>query len=380
MNYPIGNLSEGTLAEHWNSNKMRNIRRKMISGEKLSECDTCYQLENSKLESYRQSSNRTWKSHMHKISRTQDDGTFEPFELPYLDIRFSNICNLRCRTCSPEFSSKIAAEQKEYSVLNINEINDKVWDDIEQLIPKVEYVYFAGGEPLIMDEHYKMLSSFEKNNHYDVELLYSTNFSTLGKEGVDLPNIWRRFKKVTILASLDDSNKRAEYIRKDLDWNKVLENRKVLREKAPEVDFKINLTLSTLNALSVIDFHREWVNLGLIDVQDFYIKPVLSPLIYNIQIFPDNFKKELRRKYENYINEVKEKYGDASENFCKELKSSLNFLDKQNHSHEIFEQFLKSTTALDEKRGENFLDVFSEWAPLLNSNDSKILKSNARGV
>ena len=108
------------------------------------------------------------------IPTTQEDGTVEEFKMRYFDIRFSNICNFKCRTCGSEFSSQWGAEmQKNFDpkhpiVIHVDDGKGSVLEEVLTHIEHIDLAYFAGGEPLIMPEHYNILKHLYDNTPLEV--------------------------------------------------------------------------------------------------------------------------------------------------------------------------------------------------------------------
>ncbi|NDB30478.1 twitch domain-containing radical SAM protein, partial [archaeon] len=181
--FRMGSLMDESLKQIWNNENMRELRRNMIAGKKSSYCTSCYKEEEIGHGSPRQTFNDTYSKHYKYVKETKEDGTFERFNLVYWDFRLNNICNFKCRMCSPGYSSAWEQEmRKQYNIVGeYPKIDvDMVYQDIEPLYDIVEEIYFAGGEPLISDHHYKILNKLiEKFRNRKVKLAYNTNFSTL---------------------------------------------------------------------------------------------------------------------------------------------------------------------------------------------------------
>jgi radical SAM protein with 4Fe4S-binding SPASM domain len=187
MAYPVGNCRTNSLEEIWNDTPLKKIRQKMLTDRPVSACIRCYEQENSGFFSGRQSANKHHGHHIKKIAETKSDGAVDQFELTYWDIRFSNLCNLSCRSCGHIFSSSWYDDQvklagKEWQDKNkvLNYAGRTKTDMWEQLVPHLDYVeqiYFAGGEPLMMEEHYNILDELERRGRFDVRLIYNTNFT-----------------------------------------------------------------------------------------------------------------------------------------------------------------------------------------------------------
>ena len=162
---PVANTSDMTLAEAFNSDKMKELRRNMLKGTKSDICNFCYDHEENTPHSFRRYSIENFGKHFDEVmSETHTDGTVDNFRMRYYDIRFSNICNFKCRTCGTEFSSQWAIEDRK-SGLNpdgpvIIHVDDDRGDVLSEVIDQIEHIdlaYFAGGEPLITPEHYVIL-------------------------------------------------------------------------------------------------------------------------------------------------------------------------------------------------------------------------------
>ena len=98
------------------------------------------------------------------------------------------------------------------------------------MFDKVEYIHFAGGEPLITDEHYKVLEKLIERGRTDITIRYSTNFNQLKYKKYDVIEMWKHFKHIQLMTSLDDYGDRYNYIRNGGEWNNVIENYKKLKE------------------------------------------------------------------------------------------------------------------------------------------------------
>jgi MoaA/NifB/PqqE/SkfB family radical SAM enzyme len=153
----------------WNSDKLKKIRIDMVSGNKVSGCEVCYLQEDSGRKSNRQQSNEEWAfklgtDHLYKLMDRAiiKNGELD-YSIAYLDLRLGNLCNLKCRMCSPWNSSQIAKEHldlqnrdKEYKLvwdksfgrfnkefLDVQQLfeEDILWDQIIDLIPKLHKVW-----------------------------------------------------------------------------------------------------------------------------------------------------------------------------------------------------------------------------------------------
>jgi organic radical activating enzyme len=371
MKHCIGNTRHNTLEEIWNSSGMREIRVNMLNNQPSSACNNCYEKEQSGFFSGRMSANKHHGHHIDKVRNTKEDGTLDSFEMIYWDIRFSNLCNLSCRSCGHIFSSSWYQDQAQLAggdwksknkVLNYaGRTETDIW---EQLIPHLDYVeqiYFAGGEPLLMEEHYRILEELERRGRFNVRLIYNTNFTHVRLKDRTVFDYWKRFDSVSVGASLDDMGARAEYIRKGTVWADIEHNRRKMLEICPEVDFYISPTLSILNAHNICDFHRYMVDQGLIQPQDLNVNVLQDPVHLRIDIAPEHYKLQLKQKFEQHLQWLRplDTLGRATVGF----ESSINFMMAIDNQ-EYLPKFWQRTQELDHLRNENILDVIPELSAL----------------
>lgn len=373
--HPVGDLRKNTMAEVWNQEPYRNLRKNMVSETKSKECTKCYEQETNGFFSMRNDANRNYGHHVEEISQTQEDGTHPEFKIRYWDVRFSNLCNFRCRSCGPIFSSNWFQDHvkmygkkpdvlgRDMAVIEYTTGNEDTM--IAQMMPHVphlEQVYFAGGEPLIMKEHYLLLEKLIETGKTDVRIQYNTNFSELAFKDKHVFEYWKHFKNVSVGASLDASGARGELIRKGTDWAQAVDNRKRMMAEVPHVDFYISATISAMNVLHVLDFHREWTELGLINAKDFNVNICQSPEWYRIDIFPEDFKNTvIVPAYKRHIAWL-----DPQDNLKRAtngFRSTLNLLQGADQSH-LWPRFVEECTKLDTVRKEDFWATFPELASL----------------
>lgn len=357
--YSYGSLLENNLEEIWNSDPIKNMRLDMMNGVKRPECSECYSCEKVNQHSYRQHLNNEFSNHLNSIDQTKQDGTFEKFNIVYWDFRLSNVCNFKCRTCYEGNSSSWAKENRTVpSILSLDE-DDSVWEKIRDLYPIVEKIYFAGGEPLIMDSHYKILDELIERERFDVELIYTTNFSTLEYRGKSILDYWEKFPNLKISASMDGYDKRGELIRKGLDWNRFVDNVNKFYERFPhhKQQFSVICTLEILNSFSAIDLHKKLYEEGIIkNLDNFQLNFLFYPSYFSVNCLPSTVKKQLLDKISDHILNYLKPKGANTDHFVS--YSKLLLLESKTDQLEIF---VKEIQRIDEIRNENTRDVFPEF-------------------
>ena len=369
--HPVGDLRKNTMAEIWNQDPYQTMRKNMLEDKPCKECNKCYEQEENGFFSMRYDANRNYGHSIEEVENTHNDGTNPEFKIRYWDIRFSNLCNFSCRTCGPVFSSNWFNDHvklynrkpdvlgREMARVEYTAGNEDAM--IEQMLPHIPYleqVYFAGGEPLIMKEHYFMLEQLIEHKKTDVRIQYNTNFSELRYKDKHVFEYWSNFTNVSVGASLDASGARAELMRKGTNWSQAVANRQRMKQEAAHVDFYIAATESALNVLHVLDFHREWVELGLIEPKDFNVNICQDSNWYRVDIYPQEFKEQvLIPAYERHIAWLEPQ--DDLKRATNGFKSVINFMRAQDQSN-LYTKFIAETNKLDKLRGESTWATFPE--------------------
>jgi MoaA/NifB/PqqE/SkfB family radical SAM enzyme len=359
----VGNCRTNTLAEIWTDTPMQKLRADMLTETPNAACTRCYEQEKSGFFSGRKSAN---KHHGHHVKKLEQN----PFEMTYWDIRFSNLCNLKCRSCGHIFSSQWYQDQAKLAGGNWKERNTvlnyagrtetDMWTQLEPHLDYVEQIYFAGGEPLLMEEHYRILDELVKRKRFDVRLIYNTNFTHTDLKGRSVFEYWKQFNSVAVGASLDGQGPRAEYIRKGTNWAVVEQNRRDMLAICPEVDFYISPTLSIMNAWHLPDFHRDWVAKGLIRAQDLNVNILQDPPYYRIDIAPVAYKGLLLSRYREHIEWLHGQ--DPLQRATQGFESAVTFMTATDNTP-LIDTFWRKTQELDSIRKESCLDVIPElWA------------------
>ena len=127
-------------------------------------------------------------------------------------------------------------------------------------------------------------------------------------------------------------------------------------------DLYISPTLSILNAKSLLDFHRQWVETGLIRPQDLNVNILQDPAYYRIDIATPEYKEELSTRYLNHIQWLRE-VGDPLGRATQGFESAITFMNATDNSH-LIPKFWEKTRQLDEIRNESLLSVIPELAVL----------------
>lgn len=361
--FPIGNTQKQSLQEIWNGKELRNIRMNMLQDKPSKECRRCYELEENGMSTLRTGSIGNYAHHWDKVEATSDDGSAGDVNMAYMDIRFSNLCNLKCRSCGPQFSSSWFEDHKithgdpgHPKILQVRDEMKSFMDELDPLLESVERVYWAGGEPLITKEHYNILDKWIAMGKRDVSMDYTTNFTQMYYKKKTAFDYWNKFENVRVAASLDANHARGEYLRKNMVWGEVVQNRRTMIEQCPHVYFELTPTVSVYNVLNLPDFHKEWIEEGLLEPSNIRINILLDPTYMRLSILPPWIKSNVAERYAEHIAYLKQ--FDNIAGVINDYESILNFMEKD-RTDEI-KMFKFKTQRIDNLRQENLLDVFPE--------------------
>jgi hypothetical protein len=370
---PVGKY-EGSLEAVYNSKDMTKIRKNMLANQPTPQCTRCYSLEKNQIHSLRQTANAKYAKHFEKVEKTRPDGSVPEFSMHYLDIRFSNKCSFRCRSCGPGLSSSWYNDQvamfgswNQKQIVSI-EMKEKFWEDIKPSLGQIEEAYFAGGEPLITDEVYEIMDYWLEINHLNVQIGFTTNFSNFNYKTKNIIEYWKKFPRIIVSASLDDSGPRAEYMRKGTNWAKIVENRKQMLELAPEIQFEITPTISVFNIWHFPDFHYEWLEQGLVSDTDMRLNLLTNPASMAINIIHPDKRKPIIEKWIDTLYRIAELRNINLRFYNKTVSGYKSVIHALRHEpyHDLRKEFFERNDLVDKHRNESLYETFPELREILS--------------
>ncbi len=327
--YRYGNMRDvKNINEALNSDQFKKLRLQMMAGEKIKGCIRCYDREvhappsGKEAEQY---SMRGWfneyffrRSHEYHdmadyVMGTQPDGTIHDIKIRYLDIRFGNICNLRCRMCGHGLSSTWYDEEKKINPHRGLQkfIHTDCYDKIEEYLPHVTKIYFAGGEPFLYPEHLKMLDKLIEVGNTNCSIKYNTNLTTLKYKKRSLLDVWKRFPNVHIGASIDGMGDTVEYIRTNMNWKDFKNNFQRVKEECPHVGITASPTIGVFNIETYPEFDRFQIENGWTNGHH-AINYIMAPDEMNIYFMPTWYKDKLIKIYEEHRDWIYNTIGVAN--------------------------------------------------------------------
>jgi hypothetical protein len=327
-----------TLEEHWNSEHMRDVRRRMMAGNTMPECDVC----NNKLLNTSVYRDYFWHLFKHKYndiwSSTDETGytTMKPISWDY---RFSNLCNFKCRMCGDMLSSSWEAEQRQYNMVDYSNPNNnwmipdvrreitqfqdtQIEQEFSQAVEehRIEEVYWVGGEPLMFEQHWRYMQRIiELGDGKHVYARYNTNLSRINYRGINLyTDILDHLRDWQICASIDGTGEIGEYVRTGLDYQNWLRNfsQGVEHQQHPR-QMRVDFTLTLPGMFETDAIQQMANNLGV----DILAKTVFA-------FSPDIFMSPLilpRRLLEPWIDELLETAVGSIKDVLLQLRSRPTF-------------------------------------------------------
>jgi pyruvate-formate lyase-activating enzyme len=256
--------------------------------------------------------------------------------LQFVDIRNTNLCNLKCRYCGPHFSSSWARELGRTVPIVSTPI------DQQQLITdSLHWMYFTGGEPLINGEHWDLLEHLVATDRApNITLVYNSNLTVLQYKNRNITDIWAHFKKVEIKCSIDAVGPDFEYIRSGADWNRVSQNIDTL------LQLPVDLILAPV--ISLLNIWRIGLLCEYAQRKKIKIAPavLVGPDYLALDVIPDQLKAQALAAVEplkNHIDSMTYKH------ICR--------LIENNQNQCLFNHAISHILLLDNLRGEKLFDL-----------------------
>lgn len=257
----------------------------------------------------------------------------DQIRIHYLDFRNSNICNMKCRSCGPLFSSSWASELGRIEILTHETVDFTIMD-----LTECKQIYFAGGEPLLNAQHYELLS-YLIDNKLDPPLMYSTNLSTLHYKQQNIVKLWKHFSQINVNVSVDAVGPSAEFVRSGTVWATIEENIKWIKSQ-----HNIRVTFCpVISAINIwwVDQLFTYINKQISDITEF--QPVLANGAQDITIIPFQFRKQLIKDLMQYSHQHSN------------IARAVTLLEEVDNSDK-WTAFVAKQLAMDIYRGENWFN------------------------
>jgi pyruvate-formate lyase-activating enzyme len=362
---------------------MKEIRRRMIAGETIRDCERCYLQEEQGAQSLRSTHG------MDKYIRdTLPDGTYQK-NAHTMQIQMGNICNLKCKMCSQMYSHMHGMETRDIGKqdpewlhwvkeqgANVNNwtnelgvkqewykntaTKEKMFEHISKNITQLNVI---GGEPTLIPEFYELFEYCDKQGTLGMKDV--TIVTNLTNTNPKLTNWLPKLKGWTIWASVDGVGERTEYIRYPSKWNKVLQSLEFYKSVLGDNG---NITLSPAVQLlnidqldDIIKWWKDWCGGDLNERYGFtWLATVWYPLICNPNMAPRKWRLQVADKLSKY------KFDEKYENIIKELR-------RDQHTPEKYKQLQEAFIKYNDKQ-DQFRNVPKTWRQLLPNLEESLAK------
>jgi hypothetical protein len=168
---------------------------------------------------------------------------------------------------------------------------------------------------------------------------------------------WNKFSNVRVAASLDATHERGEYVRKNTVWSDIVANRRAMMAECPDIYFEITPTVSIYNVKHLFDFHRTWVEEGLLDINNIRVNLLTWPAEYSVTILDDSEKKLVSQIYDKYVSWLTDH--NARSDVVSAVSGIVDYMNSKQDDH-LKSVFKSKTLQLDAHRNEDFKTVFPE--------------------
>ncbi len=382
------NAQQGLLEESRNAELMKRVRKNMLADKWSPECNRCREEEEAGLHSRRTNELSHWdfSSEDAKLC-TDPSGAIDTDETPilYYDIRFGNKCNLACRMCGPSDSDRwyndhvalkgadfyydshgrVELEKKGANWVSKGKAyqwyeSEDFWKSLSKLKGKLKHIYMAGGEPLMIKEHYKFLEQcLESGDSKNIILEYNTNLTILPDRVLEL---WQSFRQVRVGASVDGFGEVFEYQRYPGKWNVVLDNLKKLDQLGDPVISWLACTVTVYNVMHIPEFICwKLKESGFSRINSFKKKPIIThhvahkPEFLNVRALSENQKNQVQQHFQKYREEIFPRMlsSEMVESACSILDSIERYMLSKSYFEEFGEELINYTKSLDAIRNQN---------------------------
>lgn len=307
-----------TIAEWFNSDPVRDFRQRILKDSRLSECSRCYSEEDSGGNSRRQRANQKsvifTQAFEHSFEQSPGRKHFNDSGLTAtqpidIHIDLGNFCNLACKMCNAQASSRIAAQEVKWGIQSSQQFvgsdwtrNAKVWNSFKQQllnIPGLNNIHFMGGETLLTDRFEDLVDTLIEHQRFETCLSFVTNGTVFRPE---LISKLIKFRRVGIEVSIETVDEHNAYQRQGTDTAQVLHN----IDRYLEVCNDTNITVSLRPAISALTIGYFGGLLMYALNQGLTIKSlqVNTPRFLDAAILPIEVRQQYIVNYRHILNQL----------------------------------------------------------------------------
>lgn len=377
------NLREHTIDEVWNSQFMRNTRLQMLDEKIPESCTKCFAEESMGIKSKRNWETLVWQERVDIpsiVAQTQDDGSL-PVNIPYFDLRLGNLCNLKCIMCSPHDSSSWIKDWKLQTPQYTNPIlkQDQGWDrtmdytwyqkgsfidSMKEQAQHIKELYFAGGEPLLIPEHYNILEFMVAEGYAkNCILRYNSNGTEISDRLLEL---WTRFKLVKFNFSIDAFGTKNDYIRYPSEWSSIVQNLHKLDNTGNNVVVNVACAVQALNVM-YLDELVDWKmsqNFKKVNTKEYGAGLIGLHLVYlpsyiNVRVLPYEMKVDAGKRIHTLVEKYSSQEFDSDPYGRQRWLGLVDYMMKEDWTTKL-PALTEYLTITDNTRNTNYQEVFAE--------------------
>lgn len=374
-NHKIFNIKNNpTLNEVMNSDFMKKVRLELLDGKMPNLCTRCIITENHNGVSRRHLENMKYAEIIPQlIDETKPDGSIN-LDIKSADYRLGNICNLQCRMCNPRstvmwlkdwnnvkegrevINERLRKEYESYDWID----ESYLLSEFQEKVKNLDTLHFAGGEPLIAPRMHELLQlCINQGVAQNIMLTYNTNITKLPQKVLEL---WKHFKEVRLLCSIDGFDKVNEYIRMPTKWDVIDKNLRYLDEHAEEHKITEILLSCTVQAYNILNLDQLYTYLKT------FKNVVKAPNLINLygpdylgtKILPKSVKEEATRRLMAVKTEVEAILPNHKHYLLENIDQVLAFMNSKNLQDHLWKDFIKYNQKVDSVKGVQMKDFIPE--------------------
>ena len=381
------NLSTHTMSEILSSQYVENIRQEIREGNEPENCETCWIDERNGKTSKRQQYNDYYRNWYGSDFIKWDE---VPTTVVDAQLIFDNTCNLKCRSCNTNYSSKWREEAVERGVpfweitspiLMMDQERSKFWTDMDNWTKDILRLEIMGGEPFYMKQFRDFAQLLiDKDLAKNICLTLSTNGTVANKQLLE--SMASNFKDLAFSVSIDGIEDKFTYLRHPGKWEEVEKNLDFyyeLHNSNYPVNVQITHTVTALNVMYMPEFYEyfknRWPNFNIWNNIAHY------PKWLTCAVLPTSAKKEITKKLQAYnfghyrseidslIDYMNTPLFSNGSSVPDNIKSRFNnerlLMMDQRNIEKKYDTFKNQIAGRDVYRQESFTEVFPELHELL---------------
>lgn len=329
----FGLINDDPVTLFSDSHYLKNIRNTFLRGEIPPQCQCCFDEESRGGKSYRQEVNQFFSGRI--------DSLLADPQVRFLDVRFSNRCNLACRTCKPVASTGWAQDALMMGLAGGDSVRSALEKALKQekktldLLLKnsfpLEKIQIVGGEPFLTPAVYSYIEKLHEQKRHDIFFIFSSNMSTLNCHGKNLIKLLAPFPRIRFIMSIDGFGPLNNYIRHGSTWEHIVDNIYNIKKNLPQVELKLYPTISLLNILKISELLIFFIEQEIVKMNSIQFNFLERPSYYSITNMPPNMRKYVVESF----SELEKKYPELKI----QLNRTIRFFESSDFQEEKLQSF-----------------------------------------